>query len=187
MEMAKREANLEQPINSETHKSSSRSSARKKATQQLEAYQKQIEQLTNEVNDLKDKYLRTAAEFENYKKRRERELSDIISRANEEFCLELLPIIDDFERSLNSQPKKKSYQALKQGIQFIYQKLMAVLKKQGVEPIEAVGQPFDPQLHSAIMQVEDNAKPSNLVVEEAVKGYRFKDKLLRYSQVVVNK
>lgn len=185
--MAKREANLQQQANSKTHKSSSRSSTRKATAQQLEAYQQQIEQLTNEVKELKDKYLRTAAEFENYKKRRERELSDIISRANEEFCLELLPIIDDFERSLNSQPKRRSYQALKQGIQFIYQKLMAVLKRQGVEPIAAVGQPFDPQLHSAIMQVEDNTKPSNVVVDEAVKGYRFKDKLLRYSQVVVNK
>ncbi|MDZ7318112.1 MAG: nucleotide exchange factor GrpE [candidate division KSB1 bacterium] len=185
--MSKREANLEQPASNDTPKHIKRSSSRKKTTQQLDAYQKQIEQLTNEVKELKDKYLRTAAEFDNYKKRRERELGDLISRANEEFCLELLPIIDDFERSLNSQPKKRSYQALKQGIQFIYQKLMAALKKQGVEPIAAVGQPFDPQFHSAIMQVEDKSKPSNVVVDEAVKGYRFKDKLLRYSQVVVNK
>jgi molecular chaperone GrpE len=148
---------------------------------------KEIEKLTNEVNGLKDKYLRTVAEFDNFKKRKDRELLDIIERANEQFCLELLPVIDDFERSLNSDMKRKSYKSLKQGIELIYQKLIAVLKKQGIEPIESIGQQFDPELHAAIMQVEDKEKPSNVIIDEALKGYRRREKVLRYSQVVVNK
>jgi len=147
----------------------------------------EIKKLTQEINDLKDRYLRTAAEFDNYKKRKDKEIINIIERANEHFFVELLPIIDDFERSLNSDTKRKSYKSLKQGIDLIYQKLIAVLKKQGVERIEAVGQPFDPELHEAVMQIEDKDNPSNIIIDEALKGYRLKNKVLRYSQVVVNK
>ena len=148
---------------------------------------KQIEKLQTELGETKDKYLRTVAEFDNYKKRRSKEIVDIIDRANEQFCLEILPVIDDFERSLNSEVKRKTYKSLRQGVELIYQKLMSVLKKQGVEPITAIGQNFDPLLHEAIMQVEDEQKPSNMVISEAIKGYRLKEKVLRYSQVVVNK
>jgi len=167
----------------------SKSVAVKKTTRtsKINELNKEIEKLTNELNELKDKYLRTIAEFDNYKKRKDKELLGIIERANEQFCLELLPIIDDFERSLNSETKRKSFKSLKQGIEFIYQKFISVLKKQGIEAIEAIGQQFDPQLHEAVMQVEDTEKPSNTVVDEALKGYRLKKKVLRYSQVVVNK
>ncbi len=166
-------------------KSSTHKWARK--TGKVKELTKEIKKLAIELNDLKDKYLRTAAEFENYRKRRGREISDIIERANEQFCLEILPVIDDFERSLNSEMKRKSYKALKQGIELIYQKLIFVLKKQGVEPIKSIGQLFNPELHEAIMQMEDKEKQSNIVIDEVLKGYRLKDKVLRYSQVVVNK
>jgi len=157
------------------------------STSTVKDLNKEIEKLKIELSETKDKYLRTVAEFENYKKRRGKEIIDIIDRANEQFCLDMLPIIDDFERSLNSEVKKKSYKSLKRGIELIYQKLMFVLKKQGIEPIAVMGHNFDPMLHEAIMQVEDKQKPSNIVVGEAIKGYRLKEKVLRYSQVVVNK
>ncbi|HEX9974450.1 MAG TPA: nucleotide exchange factor GrpE [bacterium] len=146
-----------------------------------------IELLTSELNDLKDKYLRTIAEFNNFKKRKERDFVDVIERANREFCLELLPVLDDFGRSLNTSTAKKNYKSLRNGIELIFQKLSSALKRQGVEPIEAIGQPFDPQIHEAIFQVVDTEKPSNVVVDEATKGYRYKDKVLRFSKVVVNK
>jgi len=171
----------------ETDKNRAKSFSKKKATSKTGALKNEIEKVTNDLNELKDKYLRTVAEFENYKKRRERDITDIINRANEEICLELLPVIDDFERSLNSKAKKKSYKILEQGVRLIYQKLISVLKKQGIEAIEAVGQPFDPQIHAAIMQVDDKEKPSSIIVDEALKGYRLKEKVLRFSQVVVNK
>ncbi|UCE05868.1 MAG: nucleotide exchange factor GrpE, partial [bacterium] len=79
------------------------------------------------------------------------------------------------------------YKSLKQGVELIYQKVVSLLKKQGIEAIESIGQQFNPEFHSAIMQVEDKEKPSNVIVDEALKGYRLKEKVLRYSQVVVNK
>jgi len=157
------------------------------STFKIKELNKEIEKLKTERDETKDKYLRTVAEFDNYKKRRGKEIIDIIERANEQICLEILPVIDDFERSLNSASKRKSYKSLKQGIELVYQKLISVLKKQGVEPISAIGQNFDPELHEAIMQIDDEQKPSNMVLNEALKGYRIKDKVLRYSQVVVNK
>jgi len=165
------------------------SPSRKKASSasKIAELTKEIEKLTIELNDIKDKYLRTVAEFDNYKKRRSKEIIAIIERANEQICLEILPAIDDFERSLNSAAKRKSYKSLKQGIELVYQKLLAVLKKQGVEPIVSIGQQFNPELHEAIMQFENKEKAANVVIGEAVKGYRFKDKILRYSQVIVNK
>jgi molecular chaperone GrpE len=168
-------------------KTSSKTSTKKSASK-TDEQNKKIEMLTAELNDLKDKYLRTIAEFDNFKKRKERDFNDIIERANRELCLELLPVVDDFERSLNTTGSvKKNYKSLRNGIELIFQKLLSALKKQGVEPIEAIGQAFDPQIHEAIFQVEDKEKPSNIVVDEATKGYRHKDKVLRFSKVVVNK
>ncbi len=118
-----------------------KSSTQRKASSasKIKKLKSEVEILANELNELKDKYLRVIAEFDNYKKRKEREISDIIGRAGEEFFLELLPVIDDFERSLNSESKRRTYKSLKQGIELIYQKLISVLKKQGVEVIEAIG------------------------------------------------
>lgn len=168
----------------------SKTATRKKAdntTKQVKALKEEIEKFQKNLNELNDKYLRTVAEFDNYKKRKDKEFFEIVDRANEQFCSSLLPVIDDFERSLNSDTKRKSYKSLKQGVDLIYQKLLTIFKQQGIEPIEAVGSPFDPRLHEAILQVADEGKQSNVVVEEVLKGYRLKDKVLRYSQVIVNK
>lgn len=166
-----------------------KTSDRKKtsSTNKVKELNREIEKLKAELSETKDKYLRTVAEFDNYKKRRGKEIIDIIDRANEQFCLEILPVIDDFERSLNSETKRKSYKSLKQGVDLIYQKLMSVLKKQGVEPIESIDQKFNPELHEAIMQIDDKEKQSHTVINEVLKGYLLKNKVLRYSQVVVNK
>ena len=101
--------------------------------------------------------------------------------------MELLPIIDDFERSLNSNSQKQDYKVLKQGFDLIYKKLVTVLEKQGLEPIDAIDTPFDPELHEALMQMENKDKDSNIVLEDVTKGYRLKDKIIRHSKVVVNK
>lgn len=146
-----------------------------------------IEVLTKELENLNDKYLRIIAEFDNYKKRKEREFKTIIENANQQVFLELLPVIDDFERSLNSTGQKKNYTVLKDGIDLIYKKLIAVLEKQGLEPIAALEQPFNPEFHEALMQVEVKDKASNIVVEEALKGYKLRDKVIRHTKVMVNK
>ncbi len=173
-------------------KTSRSKTATKKSTKkptQSDALKKENEKLKTELNELKDKYVRLVAEFDNYKKRSERDIGNIIQSANKEFCLGLLPVLDDLERSLNSESdtKKKNYTSFKEGIELIYQKLMSTLKSQGVEPIEAVGKPFNPEYHEALMQMEDKDQPSNCVLNEAEKGYLLKDKVLRYSKVIVNK
>lgn len=147
----------------------------------------QVEQLTKEIKEANDKYLRLAAEFDNYKKRREREIRSIIESANQQIFLDLLPVIDDFERSLTAASEKKNYKILKDGYKLIYKKLLAVLAKQGLEPIVSLHQPFDPQFHEALMQVEVKDKQSNIIVEEALKGYRLKEKVIRPARVIVNK
>lgn len=173
-------------------KASRSKTATKKSTKkstQSDALKKENEKLKTELNELKDKYIRLVAEFDNYKKRSERDIGNIIQSANKELCLGLLPVLDDLERSLNSESdtKKKSSTSFKKGIELIYQKLMSTLKSQGVEPIEAVGKPFNPEYHEALMQMEDKDQPSNCVINEAEKGYLLKDKVLRYSKVIVNK
>jgi len=184
----KKTGTKKQPAAKKTTRSGATTTPKKQPrTSKLKELNSEIERLTQELNDLKDKYLRKAAEFDNYKKRKDKEILDILERATDQLCLELLPVIDDFERSLNTETKRKSYKSLREGIELIYKKFLAILKNQGIEPIEAVGQPFDPNLHDAIMQVEDQEKPSNIVVDEALKGYRRKDKVLRHSQVIVNK
>ncbi len=156
-------------------------------TSKVKELAEQVEKLKSELADLKDKYVRTVAEFENFKKRRTKEMSEIVDRATEQFWRELLPIIDDFERSLNTEAKRKSYKSLHQGIDLIYQKLTATLKRHGIEPINSVGEQFNPELHDAVMQVHDQQQPSNIVISEVLKGYRLRDKVLRHAQVVVNK
>jgi len=146
-----------------------------------------IEALSKELADLNDKYLRNIAEFDNYKKRKEREFKTIIENANHQIFLDLLPVIDDFERSLNSTEQQKNYALLKEGIELIYKKLYSVLEKQGLEPITAVDHAFDPEIHEALMQVEVKDKESKIVVEEALKGYRLRDRVLRHAKVIVNK
>ena len=128
-----------------------------------------------------------AAEVDNFKKRKNKESLSLIDSVQQELFIELLPIIDDFERSLNFDSSKEDFQSLKTGIELIYNKLIALMKNRGLEAIEAVDQPFDPELHEALMQVEKNEKDSNIVVEEALKGYRLKDRVIRHSKVVVNK
>ena len=156
-------------------------------SEKIKKLKKEIANLKKELAEEKDKFLRVAAEFNNYKKRSERDFINLIESANRNLFLELLPIIDDIDRSINAENAIDNYQALKDGVSLIYQKLLSVLKKQGLEPIEAIDTPFYPEYHEALMQMENKAKDSNLVLEEVLKGYKLKDKVIRHAKVIVNK
>jgi len=161
-----------------------------KKTEQSRKLKKQVDNLKKELAEVKDKYLRLAAEFNNFKKRSERDFINLIENANKNLFIELLPIIDDFERSLNSEKSekhKKSYKTLKEGIDLIYHKLIYTLKNQGLEAIESIDNPFDPEFHEALMQIENKEKDSNIVLQEVQKGYLLKNKVIRHSKVIVNK
>jgi len=137
--------------------------------------------------ELEDRVLRLAAEFDNYKKRTAREYQQLVKTANENLILQLVDVLDNFERALESAKSAKDFDAFHQGIELIYQHLGELLAKEGLQPIEAIGQPFDPHQHEAILQVEDQEHPQEMVVNEIQRGYMLGDKLLRASRVVVSK
>jgi len=145
-----------------------------------------IKQLEQEVVELKDKLLRKAAEFENYKRRTENDQINLITFAAESFIQKLLPVIDDFERSLGHVDEAEDVNAIKQGLKLIYDKLLKVLDEQGVKKIEAVGNPFDVDYHEALMQRPDDSVDPHTVIDEIEKGYTYKDKVIRHAKVIVS-
>ncbi|HKI79856.1 MAG TPA: nucleotide exchange factor GrpE [Ignavibacteriaceae bacterium] len=145
-----------------------------------------IESLENEIEELKDKLLRKAAEFENYKRRTENDQINLIKYGGENLILKLLPVIDDFERSMQHMENAKDVNAIKDGIKLVYDKLIKMLNDQGIKKIEAVGKPFDVDYHEALMQRKDDNFPPHTVLDELEKGYMYKDRVIRHSKVIVS-
>jgi molecular chaperone GrpE len=145
----------------------------------------EIVELRKERDSLNDRMLRQAAEFDNYRKRVDRERKDSTQFAALDFVEELLPIIDDFERALQIEaPGADSY---RQGLEIIHRALMDMLRKRGVTPIEAVGTTFDPQVHQAVTYEEAPDRRDGEVMEQFTRGYRLGDKLIRPAMVKVAK
>ena len=150
---------------------------------EIELLNQEIEQLKSEVETLKNDYLKAYADTENTKKRLVRENDVSRKYRAQSFAFSILPVIDNLERALNTETTDES---LKEGVQMIYDQLMASLKDEGVVPIEALNQPFDPNVHSAMMtEVIEGVEP-NIVVLELQKGYMIKDRILRASLVKVS-
>ncbi|MEW6248165.1 MAG: nucleotide exchange factor GrpE [Nitrospirota bacterium] len=141
---------------------------------------------TAECQALQDKYLRLAAEFENYKRVAQREQREQIRFGNEQILRELLPVIDNLERAIRSAKENGGGEALVQGVELTLKQLTEALAKFGVRPIASVGEPFDPTCHQAVAQVESAAVAANTVVEEFQKGYLLHDRLLRAAMVSVS-
>lgn len=141
----------------------------------------------NEVSLLRDQLMRKAAEFENYKKRTENEISSYLKYANEELLTELLPVLDDFDRVLSSWNEKHDVETFKKGVELIYDKFKKVLGKKGLREMESTGKPFDVNLHDALMQVVTDKTKPNSVTETVEKGYYLKDKVIRHAKVLVSK
>ena len=136
---------------------------------------------------LQDKMLRLAAEFENYKKRSEREMAEFRKFANESLVKDFLPVLDNLWRAMESaKAGDGSVQQLLEGVSLTYGDMHKVLEKYGVTPIEALGQPFDPAFHQALMMETSEDHPDNTVVKEMQKGYLMKERLIRPSMVVVS-
>lgn len=147
----------------------------------------QLMTIMAERDDYKDRYMRLAAEFENYKKRSERERADFLRRANENIIKELLPVLDNLERAIEHGRAPGAQEALLEGVDMIAQELKKLLTRHGLADVVALGQPFNPELHQAVMQQDDDTVPENTVINEMQKGYVFHDRLLRPSMVVVSK
>lgn len=151
-----------------------------------EVLEEQIKKLEMEVNTWKTDYYKVFADMENLKRRLTNEHQNHLKFALQSFIEELLPVLDNFERSLNVIEPSEEVKAFLKGNQMIYNQLMGILEKNGVEVIEAQGKEFDPNVHQAVMMVSDENFDSGVVVEELQKGYKLKDRVIRASLVKVN-
>ena len=146
----------------------------------------QLEELQKQLDQSKDLLLRKAAEFENYKRRVESDISGIIRFAAESLIADILPILDDFERSLKHSRETKDYDSIVKGIDLIYQKFIKLLENRGVKSFETVGKEFNVEFHDALMQVPRSDLPPHTVIEEVEKGYTLNDKVIRHAKVIVS-
>ena len=144
-----------------------------------------IEELTGKVTELNDKVLRNLAEFENFRKRTDKEKSQMFEVGAKSIVEKILPTIDNFERGLKSVPEDKKDDPFVQGMEKIYQQLLSSLEEAGVKPIEAVGKEFDPNFHNAVMHEDNEEFGENTVSEELQKGYMYRDSVVRHSMVKV--
>lgn len=152
----------------------------------IAALQAQMDALMQERAMLYDQRLRQQAEFENYRRRVEREKGETYARARAEVVLELLPVIDNFERAISSlEVSRGDAESLRQGVELIHKQFKDALKKFGLEPVESVGQAFDPHLHEAVTMEPSDKHEENTVIEEFQRGYRLGEKLLRPAKVKV--
>jgi molecular chaperone GrpE len=137
------------------------------------------------IEELTDKYTRLMAEFENFRKRTEKEKTAMFEVGAKSIVEKILPVVDNFERGLAAVPEEEKQTPFVDGMDKVYKQFTASLEEAGVTPIEAVGQEFDPELHNAVMHIEDEAFGENVVAEEFQKGYKYRDSVVRHSMVKV--
>ena len=157
-----------------------------KEKQKIQDLEKEIEQLKTEKAELNDRFLRLFSEFDNYKKRVSKEKLDLIATASEKVLVSLLPVVDDFERAIAANEKADNIDSIKEGFNLIYNKLLQMMKRFDVEEIQAKGEEFNTDFHEAVthfpaQKEEDKGK----VIDVTEKGYKLKDKVIRYAKVVV--
>ena len=157
-----------------------------KEKQKIQDLEKEIEQLKAEKAELNDRFLRLFSEFDNYKKRVSKEKLDLIATASENVLVSLLPVVDDFERAIAANEKADNIDSIKEGFNLIYNKLLQMMKRFDVEEIQAKGEEFNTDFHEAVthfpaQKEEDKGK----VIDVTEKGYKLKDKVIRYAKVVV--
>ena len=149
---------------------------------QVTALKADRDRLAADKAELHDRLLRRQADFDNFRKRAERDRSDFLQFAGMEFARELLPILDDFDRALKVETADANYA---KGVELIYARMYETLKKMGLEPMDTVGKTFDPNLHQAVERVETDVAEDQTILAEFQKGYTFKGKLLRPAMVKV--
>lgn len=138
-----------------------------------------------QIEELTDKLKRQMAEFDNFRKRTEKEKSQMYEIGAKDIIEKILPVVDNFERGLSAVPEEEKGSPFVEGMEMIYKQLMTSFEEIGVKPIEALGNEFDPNLHNAVMHIEDEEAGENVIVEEFQKGYLYKENVVRHSMVKV--
>jgi molecular chaperone GrpE len=152
----------------------------------LQKAEQKIAELESQIKDWQDKFLRKAAEFENYKRRSEIDQINLINYASESMIVKFLPVVDDFERSLSHINDDSNNNAIIEGIKLVYEKLIKILNEQGVKKMQVKGEPFNVDFHDALMQRKDETVPPHTVLEEVESGYLYRDKVIRHAKVIVS-
>ena len=148
-------------------------------------FKKKKDKKDEQIEELTDKVKRQMAEFDNFRKRTEKEKSQMYDMGAKTIVEKIVPVIDNFERGLAAVPEDNKEDAFVVGMDKIYRQMLTVLEEAGVKPIEAVGAEFDPNFHNAVMHVEDETLGENVVAEELQKGYMYRDTVVRHSMVKV--
>ena len=148
-------------------------------------FKKKKDKKDEQIEELTDRLKRTMAEFDNFRKRTEKEKSAMYEIGAKDIIEKILPVVDNFERGLATIPEGEEKSAFAEGMDKVYKQLVKTLGDAGVKPIEAVGQPFDPNFHNAVMHIEDENLGENVVAEEFQKGYVYRDSVVRHSMVKV--
>ena len=151
--------------------------------EEIEALKGQVDGLNKDLQEKKDRLLRLQADFDNFRRRSAKEREEIYAVVTQNFCKDMLPLLDNFERAMAAETK--DVEAFQKGVEMIFTQFQEILKKNGLEHIEAVGQKFDPNFHQAVMRVEDPEKEDDTVAQELQKGYMVKGRVIRPSMVQV--
>ena len=180
------EAAAEEKETSETPEAEEKESAEETPEKKSKFFKKDKKDKKDaEIEELKDRLVRQMAEFDNYRKRTDKEKKQNYESGASDFILKILPVVDNFERGLGAMTDADKESSFAQGIEMIYKQLTKVLEDEGVTVIEAQGKEFDPMLHNAVMQQPSDEYESGIVIQELQKGYKYKDKVLRHSMVMV--
>jgi molecular chaperone GrpE len=147
---------------------------------------REVDDLRKQITDANDRYIRLMAEFDNYKKRTSREYERQVDSANEKIMLEMIDVRENFERAIKSGDAGSDYGALFEGMKLIFNKFDTVLNKNGLEPFAVSGDPFDPQIHDALMNTPKAGVPADHVADVYEKGYKLKSKVIRHAKVIVS-
>ena len=151
--------------------------------EEIEALKGQVDGLNKDLQEKKDRLLRLQADFDNFRRRSAKEREEISAVVTQNFCKDMLPLLDNFERAMAAETK--DVEAFQKGVEMIFTQFQEILKKNGLEHIEAIGQKFDPNFHQAVMRVEDPEREDDTVAQELQKGYMVKGRVIRPSMVQV--
>ncbi len=152
----------------------------------LEPPMEELEKLRAELEEQKDKYIRLFAEFDNYKKRTAKERIELIRSASKDIVVNMLPVLDDFERAMKLAEEQKNDAIFPEGMRLVYHKMLGILQSQGLQAMESTGQDFNPEVHEAVSEIAaPNEELKGKVIETIEKGYFLNEKIIRYAKVVV--
>ena len=182
-ESAEAEAEETEETSEEAGSEEAKEDAEKKTGKKL--FGKKKDKKDEKIEELTDKLTRQMAEFDNFRKRTEKEKSQMYEVGAKDIIEKILPVVDNFERGLDAVKEEEKEDPFVQGMEKVYKHLVTTLEGIEVKPIEAVGQPFDPNFHNAVMQVENDELESGTVAQELQKGYMYKDSVVRHSMVSV--